>query len=214
MTTLLKSIACSAAFMGMAVTAHGAAFTPNFDTPSFPGTQFDVESDPSYNVFYAENFGITVLNAYLYKDSRDTFDGIGIASGPVARAGSTTPPREFGRIDFLDTTDTVTIDYWALEPSVYEAYSPTGVLVDSVSVPAEISTMTLDGGIIGYILFSAERSAFATISSLSYNYDGTTDGVNDDLVDAPVPVPAGLVLLAPVLIGMGGLSYRAKRRAA
>ncbi|MGS4945651.1 hypothetical protein ACVDG3_09250 [Meridianimarinicoccus sp. RP-17] len=214
MENIVKPLVVAAALAGMAVTAQGAAFTPSFDVPNFPGTQFDVESDPAYNDYYAENFGITVVNAYLYKDSRDTFDGIGIASGPVARAGSTAAPREFGRINFLDTTDTVTIDYWALEPSVYAAYSPTGALVDSVSVPAEISTMTLDGGIIGYILFSAERSAFATISSLTYNYDGTTDGVNDDIVDAPVPLPAGFALLAPVLIGMGGLSYRARRRAA
>jgi hypothetical protein len=108
----------------------------------------------------------------------------------------------------------VTIDYRALEPSIYAAYSPTGALVESVSVPAEISTMTLDGGIIGYILFSAERSAFATISSLTYNYDGTTDGRNDDIVDAPVPVPAGIALLAPALAGIFGMSRRARRRAA
>jgi hypothetical protein len=42
-------MACATVAAGIAATAHGAAFTPTFDVPAFPGTQFDVESDPAYN---------------------------------------------------------------------------------------------------------------------------------------------------------------------
>jgi len=206
----MKHIAITALALALtAGTASAATFTPTFDTPDFPGTQFDVESDPAYNIYYASTYGITIENAYLYKDGRDTFDGVGIASGPVALAGRTDVPRQFGRINFLDTTDTVTIDYWALDPSVYAAYSAAGDLIDSYSVPAETSTLTLSGGIISYVLFSTERSAFATISSLTYNYDGTTDGVNEDLPPtAAIPLPAGLPMLLAGLLGLGAVGRR------
>ena len=103
---------------GLPLPRRPATFTPTFDTPSFPGTQFTVTSDPAYNVAYSVNFGITVDNAYLYLDSRDTFDGVGIANGTVAEIGT----EQAGRIDFLDTTNFVTIDYLALQTGIYNAY--------------------------------------------------------------------------------------------
>jgi hypothetical protein len=71
--------------------------------------------------------------------------------------------------------------------------------------------MTLSGGIISYVLFSADISAFATVSSLTYNYDGVTDGVNNDLDQ--VPLPAGLPLMVSGLLGLGALARRRRKTA-
>ena len=206
MRELVKSamVACSAALVSLGVSS-AAVFTPDFSTPSFPGTQYDV--DAALNAYYEANFGIRISNAYFYRDSRDTFDEIGIASGPTTRQGSSAAPREYGRIDFLDTTDFVTLEYWALNPSVYAAYDAAGNLLDSFTATG-ISTGSLGGGVISYILFSAERSAYATVSGLTYNYDGTTDGVNTD-IGGEVPLPA----MAPVfLLALAGAGV-ARRRA-
>lgn len=188
--------------------ASAATFTPMFDTPSFPGSQFNVESDPTYNAFYSSNFGITVENSYLYRDSRDTFDGTGIANGEREVTG--TP--QTGRINFLDTTDFVTIDYLAILPGTWSAFSSGGSLIDSFSSTGgdDNGTQTLSGGIISYIEFSGS-GGFVTVSGLTYNYDGTTDGVNDDLPPvSAVPLPAGFPLLFAGLIGLGTLARRKK----
>lgn len=185
-------------------------FTPTFDTPSFPGTQFDVESDPSYNEFYAENFGITVSNSYLYVDPRDMFDGIGIANGDVA---DNSVPGISGRIDFLDTTDFVDLTYVSIRSGgTYEAYSVDGTLLDSLSNgPGTVDgTKTFDGGIISYITFTGIGGEVG-ISGLTYSYDGTTDGTNTSITDpiAPIPLPAALPLL---LAGLGALGVARGRK--
>ena len=188
--------------------ASAATFTPMFDTPSFPGTVFDVESDPSYNLFYSSNFGITIENAYLYKDSRDTFDGIGVANG----LGSTTSTPQTGRINFLDTTDFVAVEYLAILAGTWSAFSSGGSLIDSFSSTGgnDNGTQTLSGGVISYIEFSGS-GGFVTVSGLTYNYDGTTDGVNDDLPPvSAVPLPAGFPLLFAGLTGLGALARRKK----
>jgi hypothetical protein len=188
-----------------AAASQAATFTPTFDTPAFPGTQYDVTA--TENAYYAENYGITVDNAYLYLDDRDTFDGVGIANSTVAEIG--TP--QTATITFLDTTDYVTIDYLAILDGVYEAYDSMGTLIDSFAVDGTLSvdgvtgTETLSGGIISYITFTS-LGGYITVSGLTYNYDGTTDGVNDDI--APVPLPAtGLLLLG----GLAALRLRRRR---
>ena len=191
------------AVMAAASVAQAATFTPTFDTPTFPGTQFTVTSDPAYNAYYTENFGITVDNAYLYIDSRDTFDGVGIANGTVAEIGSS----QAGRIDFLDTTNFVTIDYLALRTGIYNAYGLDGSLLSTFTADPGNGTQTLAGGLISYITFGGD-GGYVTVSGLTYNYDGTTDGENTDL-PSTVPVPAGLPLL---LAGLAGLGVLARRR--
>ena len=198
MKKITTALAAAAAF-GLAAQAHAATFTPTFDEPSFPGTQFDVTDD--FNAVYAEAFGITVTNAYLYVDSRDTFDGIGIANGNVGEIGT----QQSGRIDFLDTTDFVSIDFLALQSSTYEAYSVDGVLIDSFTASSGTGTMTLDGGIIAYVLFTG-TGGFTTISSLTYNYDGVTGGGNQDL--GAVPVPGAAILFVTAAGAAGALRRR------
>src|SRR5688500_4448050 len=85
-----------------------APFEPSFSDYSFPGTQFTV--DAAANVFFAATYGITVSNAYLYVDGRDTVDGIGVSTGTTSTFGTT----QTARIDFLDTTNFVSVDYWTI----------------------------------------------------------------------------------------------------
>ena len=182
---------------GGGTAATAATFTPTFDTPPFPGSQYDVTSVE--NDYYSVTYGITVDNAYLYVDGRDTFDGIGIANGNVGEIGS----QQSGRVDFLDTTDFVTIDYLSILGGLYEAFDAAGNLIDSFATfgGGATGTETLSGGIISYVLFSGS-GGFETISGLTYNYDGTTDGTNDDI--SPVPLPAtGLLLLGALGAGFG-----------
>lgn len=197
----IASFALAIGICAFGVSAGNAAtFSPSFDAPPFPGSQYDVTS--TENLYYAANYGITVSNAYLYVDDRDTFDGVGVASGEVAEIGS---PQD-GRIDFLDTTDFVVIDFLAIYPSDYSAFDSAGNLLSSFTSSGGVGTETLSGGIISYILFSG-RGGYTTISGLTYNYDGVTDGQNDDLPGVPLPA-GGLLLLG----GLGALAGLRRRR--
>ena len=180
--------------------ANAATFTPKFSDYAFPGTQFTV--DAPANAYYTTKYGINVDNAYLYKDSRDTFDGIGIANGTVSEIG--TP--QTGRVTFLDTTDFITVDYFAIFSTIYSAFKSDGTLVSTVEETPGNGTFSFngDGSLISYLTF-ASTGGFGTISSLTYNYDGKTDGVNTDLNQ--VPLPAALPLMASA-IGLFGFGLR------
>lgn len=184
-------------------TASAATFTPTFNMPSFPGSQYTVTSVE--NDYYTTNYGITVSNAYLYKDTRDTFDGVGISAGPVS--GINSP--QTGRIDFLDSTNFVTIDYWTITPGSYSAFDSSGNQIGGTfsSASNQEGTHTFGGGIISYLLFSG-TGGYTQISGLTYNYDGTTDGNNDDL--NPVPLPASGLLLLGAFAASFGLRRRRK----
>lgn len=189
--------------LAMSGAASAATFTPTFDTPTFPGSQFSVDTGSVYNDYYNDNFGIEVSNSYLYVDNRDTFDGIGIANGLVENIGSV----QSGRIDFLDTTDFVDLDWVAFGNGggIFEAYDSIGVLLSSFDGSVGEGTTRLDGGIISYITFTG-NGGFSGISSLTYNFDGTTDGTNTDLT--PVPLPASGLLLVAALGGLGAMRRR------
>ena len=198
----LRSLLAAAALVVVGATASQAAtFTPTFDTPAFPGTQYDVTA--TENDYYVATYGISVDNAYLYVDTRDTFDGVGISNGNVAEIGTT----QTATISFLDTTDFVTIDYLTILEGTFAAYDDDGDLIDSFSVAGgnATGTETLSGGIISYVTFTGS-GGYLALSGMTYNYDGTTDGVNDDI--APVPLPAtGLLLLG----GLAALRLRRRR---
>lgn len=202
MKKMLLATAVAVGCSGMSASA--ATFTPGFNEYTFPGSQFTV--DAAANAYYTVNFGITVENSYLYVDSRDTFDGIGIANGTVEEIGTS----QSGRINFIDSTDFVTVDWLSIHPGIYEAYSSTNALIDSFTTPGAESngTDTLSGGIISYILFSG-TGGYVTVSGLTYNYDGTTDGQNDDIPEAPLPA-GGLLLIG----GLGMFAALRRRKAA
>jgi len=195
-------------FLGVANQAKAAPFTPDFSDYPFPGSQFTV--DAAANAFFGTNYGINISNAYLYVDSRDTFDGIGVSTGEVSEIGST----QTGRITFLDSTDFVTIDWWTIQPTTYQAFAANDTQLDTtLSVGgSEEGTRTFNGGgtAIAYLTWTS-GGGFGQISGLSYNYDGTTDGRNTDLPGAPTPIPepGTLSLIGFSLLGL----HRARRKA-
>lgn len=172
--------------------ASAAIFTPKFSDYDFPGTAFTV--DAAANAYYTTNYGISIDNAYLYRDARDTFDGIGIANGDANQ--NNTP--QTGKVTFLDTTDFVTIDYLAILDTTYSAFKFDGTLISTALQTPGNGTFSFNGGgsLISYITFFSS-GGYGTISSLTYNYDGKTDGENTDLNS--VPLPAALPLMASAL---------------
>jgi len=175
--------------------AMAAPFEPTFSDYSFPGSQYTV--DAAANAFFSTHYGITIDNAYLYLDSRDTFDGVGVSVGEVSDIG--TP--QTGTISFLDTTDFVSIDYWSIHPTSYSAFDGSNNLIDTFSVGSDqLGTYLFNGAIISYLTWSSE-GGYGQVSGLRYDYDGTTDGRNVDIT-RDVPAPAPLALLGMGLLGV------------
>lgn len=178
--------------------ARATPFEPNFSDYSFPGTQYTV--DAPANTFFSTNYGITISNAYLYKDSRDTFDGIGVSVGTVPEIGSD----QTGRISFLDTTDFVTLDFWTIKATTYSALDTGDNVIDTFSVGGGITGTHLfsTSGRIGAVTWSSE-GGFGQITGLKYDYDGTTDGHNTDIDGGSrVPDAANTGLLLAFAIGV------------
>jgi hypothetical protein len=193
-----KNILPAFAIAVVSTQAAAVPFEPMFSDYAFPGTQYTV--DAPANAYFNANYGIQIDNSYLYKDSRDTFDGIGIANGEVSETG--TP--QSGRITFLDTTDFVGIDYLSITAGTYSAYSLAGALLDSFntgSATVNGSYLFNPGTLISYIEFSG-NGGYNAISGLRYDYDGVTDGRNDD-VTTSVSEPSALALFGLSLAGLG-----------
>ena len=187
--------------------SSAATFSPRFSDYAFPGSRFDV--DAAANTYYSVNYGLSISNAYLYVDSRDTFDGIGIANGLVA---NNVVPNQVGRVNFLDQTDFVSLDVLAILDTTYSAFRTDGTLLSSRVILGNTNdSFTFDGlgSLIAYVTFATD-GGFGTISGLTYNYDGNTDGNNDDI--GAVPVPAALPLMASAL-GLFGISRKYKSKA-
>ena len=120
-------------------------------------------------------------------------------------------PNQTGRIDFLDTTNFVTVDFLAIQATNFSAYDAGGTLVSSFDSAggAANGTFTLSStgtDYIAYITFTS-TGGFGAISGFTYNYDGTTGGGNTDL--PAVPEPGNMALL---FAGLGLVATVARRR--
>lgn len=183
-------------------------FEPKFSDYSFPGSQYTV--DAAANAFFTTNYGITISNAYLYVDSRDTFDGIGVSAGTVANLGQ---PNQTGRITFLDTTDFVSVDFWSIMPTVYSALDTSDNVIATFSVGNDQLGTHLFSSLtrIGAITWTSS-GGFGQVTGLRYDYDGTTDGRNTDLDNGSrVPDSASTGLL--LVCGVGFLAAVRRRLA-
>ena len=138
---------------------------PAFDDyPGYIPSQYDV--DTNANDFFLTNYGITIDRMYLYTDSRDSFDGLGIANGFKADI----PGQVTGTVNFIDTTDFVNVDWLWIDTfaPTYSIFNSLDVLLDSITLTPGSSTgsFSLYGTDISYLtLFS--NAGLATISNLT-----------------------------------------------
>jgi len=201
---LLGFVALSLFIITSVATSQAVVFSPKFSDYPFLGTQFDV--DAAANAYFNTNYGITITNMYLYKDVRDTFDGVGVANGYLNQAYSPAT----GKISFTDTTNFVTINWLAIQSTIFSVYDNTDHLLQSLSVGTGTGTSTLTASNISYLTVGG-IGGFSAVSDLTYNYDGTTDGRNNDT--SPIPEPSTLFLLGAGLAGLGFLRRRGSKQA-
>lgn len=197
----------------LAGAGNAGAVPQTVDFSDWPGspTSFgwvDVDTVGANTWFY-DNYGLEFSNVYMYWDDRDPFDNIGIASDISSMAdynGGT------GYFYFADTTDYVTIDWTTIssEDIYLDVYDAANNVLDSFFAAGSgtlAGTTTLTAPGISAMSFH-DGGGQVGISTLSYDYDGVTDGRNDD-VDSPIPEPATVALLG---LGIACISYQKRRR--
>lgn len=199
----LSILAVLFSVFGIAINAGAVPQTVNFsDYPDYIPSVYDMDSAAS-SWFYT-NYGITFDHVYMYTDTRDTFDGLGLSVGWASEMYTNVT----GFIYFADTTDYVGIDCWSQAyGGTYSVYNSANELLDSLVIGVESGIYTLTGTNISYMTFTG-TGGYLNISTLSYDYDGTTDGVNRDT--SPVPEPTTMLLFAAGIIGLTGIKRQKK----
>jgi hypothetical protein len=180
--------------------AVAAPINMNFsDYPGAPSTTGQVDLDTiAANTWFNTNYGVTFSGVYLYWDDRDAFDHIGIAND-IGGSG-------IGTVNFSDTTNFVTVDWTTIlnQDINLEAYDASNTLLDSFFADGSgtlAGTTTLNGIGINRLVFH-DGGGQVGLSTLMYDYDGTTDGTNNDT--DPVPEPGTMMLLGSGLVGLVG----------
>jgi hypothetical protein len=201
MKKLIVLISIVVQLVGLQVIANAAPYTANFaglvggPTPAHSAVAIDAGMSAILNTTY----GITVNNSYLYYDTRDPFDAIGIANN----IGSSQP----GEILFSDTTNFVTLEWASLVNHInLDFYNANNVLLGSTSIAGNSGSYTFSGTGIASLTFK-DGGGQVGISALSYDYDGVTDGTNNDTT--PVPEPSTMLLLGG---GLAGLAFWRKKK--
>lgn len=132
-------------------------------------------------------YGINIDSGYWYVDSRDPFDRTGIAN-----------LNGEGRISFLSSTDSFTIDWLTIATTItVEAFNSSDVLLDSfatrcVSGNTCFGTETLTGSEIAYFKFRDSGGAVG-ISTLNFS---------------SVPEPGTFALIGLGLVGLAASRRR------
>jgi hypothetical protein len=198
----LRILTLAFASAALGLTAYAAPINAKFsDYPGAPVGIGALDLDTvAANTWFNDHYGITFQNAYLYADSRDTFDGLGVANdsaSPVAK------------IFFADGTNFVTVDWLTVNSQdIYlDAYDINNVLVDSFFHGAGSGTVTLHGTDIRSLVFH-DGGGQVGLSSLSYDFDGTTDGTNTD-----ISVPDSGATLGLLAGSLGLVAFFRRRRA-
>jgi len=183
---LKLTLALAAVVMLIAVSPASAYFY----TMDFTNATHDIGASSQIDLTNQyDGFGLNFHQVYRYIDSRDPFDRYGISNGFKGQNGWTAA---MGTVFFNEATDSVGIDWWTIDPNVFNvrAYSAGGALLGSFIGNGSGTEMLVANG-IKYLEFN-DNGGFVQMSNLSY--ERTTPAI---------PEPATAALFGLGLLGAG-----------
>jgi hypothetical protein len=114
--------------------------------------------------------------------------------------------RPVGNVEVINETDSDRLYFFEDNPTslMLEFISSNGTaLPGSGGLPASINSPGLDGGYLGFNVFTAD--------GYSYNVNGNIDTLSTVSSPAPVPIPSTILLLGTGLVGVIGSKLRRKK---